>query len=598
MNKKIVLFAIILATVLGLNAIEYTLPKVLFVTTGDGDGRGTVSDGVILALQEFNKSGAFMRLENRKILHDFPEMSQYQIMVLPTTFGYHDADRRYSLSFLSDAEMRNIINWVKNGGTLISDVYLGRNSLSGEDRISKSGELKTDNWILAECFGVNLQEKNMENFYITKSNIDVWTSNITEKFDEPEWTPVVTEIVSNKAKVLANWDNEEVAYPAITQNKFFKGNTILLGNFNIIHPARDGGFSNTKEIQNFYHYAYTLAVDGRKYPIDLNPWKNGAQSTFCLTFDDGGSLLEYERVFDLINQNNIKTTFFVTGNIESGIKQRLLQENMIKIGGHSHTHPDFRTLSYPQTVTEFLVNKASFNIDFKGFRFPFTNNSFWGMMVMEELDYHYDTSIAINHLDFYRGSVFPYNIPIFKDGYYRSLDLLELSQNYHDDWYYFQDVLEDDDYNCDKQKRDSAKFDSYLKRLWERAILPNHGLMVFLGHPMYSGISEITLEPVKNMIQRAKESNAWITNLDEVANYWNKLKDLKILITEKENSVQINFNLDDVKIIENLSLRLQQKPKKIKFSKKYHFVENEAGLFIVLNSIGNGDVVEIQFVEK
>ena len=100
------------------------------------------------------------------------------------------------------------------------------------------------------------------------------------------------------------------------------------------------------------------------------------------------------------------------------------------------------------------------------------------------------------------------------------------------------------------------------------------------------------------MIQRAKESNAWITNLDEVANYWNKLKDLKILITEKENSVQINFNLDDVKIIENLSLRLQQKPKKIKFSKKYHFVENEAGLFIVLNSIGNGDVVEIQFVEK
>ncbi|MEA1973042.1 MAG: hypothetical protein U9N34_07110 [Candidatus Cloacimonadota bacterium] len=77
MIKKIIILTIILFAVWGLNAFEYTIPKVLFVTTGDGDGRGTVSDGVILALQEFNKSGAFVRLENRKILHNVRELSQY-----------------------------------------------------------------------------------------------------------------------------------------------------------------------------------------------------------------------------------------------------------------------------------------------------------------------------------------------------------------------------------------------------------------------------------------------------------------------------------------------------------------------------------------
>lgn len=244
MNKRIILSALLLAVLISVSAFEYTIPKVLFVTTGDGDGRGTVSDGVILALQEFNKSGAFVRLENRKILHNQEELSEYSIMILPTAYGYHDADRRYSLSFLSDSEMKNISNWVKNGGTLVSDINLGRNKLSGEDRITKSGEFTPDNWIFADCFGTNLTEINLENFHITNSVIDAWSDDITDKFDSNEWTPVATNITSNKAKVLASWKNGETLYPAILQNKFFAGNTILLGNFSIIHPASDGGFSN------------------------------------------------------------------------------------------------------------------------------------------------------------------------------------------------------------------------------------------------------------------------------------------------------------------------------------------------------------------
>ncbi len=73
----IVLFAF------ALQGLEYQLPKVLFITTGDGDGQGTVSDGVVLALQEFNKSGAFVRLENRTVLYNIEELNKYEIMIIP-----------------------------------------------------------------------------------------------------------------------------------------------------------------------------------------------------------------------------------------------------------------------------------------------------------------------------------------------------------------------------------------------------------------------------------------------------------------------------------------------------------------------------------
>ncbi len=592
MNKKILILMMILTCFFSLKAIEYSLPKVLFVTTGDGDGRGTVSDGVILALQEFDKLGAFVRLDNRKILFNPTKMNEFSIMILPTTFGYHDADKKYSLSFLSDLEMKNISNWVKNGGILISDVYLGRNRLDGEDRINKSGFLTAENWSLANCFGVNLQEKNMKNFCIVSQKSDIWSGKITSIFHSPEWTPVVTKLNTSKAKILANWENGSQKYPAVVQNNFFKGKTILFGNFNIIHPAKDGGFSGSEEIQKFYNYVYNLSLSGRKYLIDLNPWKNGSQSAFCLSFDDGGSENEYRRIFNLIDENNIKTNFYVTDNIPQKIRELLEKQKLVSLGGHSHSHPDFRNISYGKTCSEILMNKSNYKTDFKGFRFPYTNNSFWGMKVLEETGFVYDSSIAVNHLDFYRGSVFPYNIPIFKDGFFQSLNLLELSQNYHDDWYFYQNLIKDR--STKSQKIAAAKFNKYLESLWERAILPNHGLMIFLGHPMYSGISEITVKPVENMIKRAKENNAWITNPDEVAEYWNQIRNLKVNFIEKRNSVSMHFNLPNGKIT-GLSFKLSQKPKKIKFAGKYYLEKIDGSDFIVFEKIENGDVAEIKF---
>lgn len=598
--KKIIIILGILFCLFALHGLEYPLPKVLFITSGDGEGQGTVSDGVILALQEFNKSGAFVRLDNRQILHYPKEMQKYSIMIIPTTFGYHDADRRYSLSFLSNLEMQNISNWVKLGGTLVSDVYLGRNKLNGEDRISAQSELNSDNWLLADCFGVNLQEKNMQDHSIISHSNTIWTGEIAPFFDEPEWAPLVSEITNPALEILAYWHNKNTQnnhanFPAITQNRYHSGKSILLATFNLIHPAGDGGFSNAKEIQSFYRYVYELALAERKYAVDLNPWPKGAQSAFCLTFDQGGTLEQYKRILRFLDQQKIPATMFVTNNLDMEITSLLKKQDQIILESNSQTRPDFRTLNFQQTVQEFLENRSLYKKEFKGFRFPFTNNSFWGMKALEELGFIYDSSIALNHLEFYRGSLFPYNIPIFKDGYYKSLDLLEISQNFHDDWYYFQDVLTNDNYDETNEKKDAAKYDAYLQTMWKRAIKPENGLMIFQGHPMYSGRSKTTMYPIEKIVRSAKDDDAWITSVGKVAKYWNQRKDLYITVSEQENDVTLNVKITDFSKIEEISFRLPSRPEKVIFSGKYQVLENDAGMFLVLESVMDGSEIILKF---
>lgn len=589
--KKRFLLLILTLCALALHSVEYQLPKALFITSGDGEGYGTVSDGVILSLQELNKSGAFVRLENRQILHFPKKLAQFTILIIPTTFGYHDADRRYSLSFLSDVEMQNISAWVKQGGTLVSDVYLGRNRLNGEDRISASNEMTQENWPMAQCFGVNLIEKNMQNQRIVSSGEGPWQGDITPVYDTPEWTLIPSKLMDRSTRILARWFQEKPGEPAITVHPYGAGTAILLATFNLIHPAGDGGFSNGKEIQAFYHLVYHTAVSQRKYEINLNPWKNGAQSAFCLTLDDGGSPEQYRRILSYIQREKIPTTIFSSDDVSPEVVALLHQNPYITLQSRSHSKPDFRTLSYGETVEELLGNSSHFQTRFAGFRYPFTNNSFWGMKALDELGFLYDSSIALNHLEFYRGSLFPYNIPIFQDGYYQSLDLLEISQIFHDDWYYFQDVLTNADYNSEDQKRDASRFDAYLQTLWMRGVRPNNGLMVFMGHPLYSGMSSIAMQPLKHMVETAREDGAWITSPDEVAQYWNQLRDQKIDV--KEVGPRVSLRMSDV--IDGQSFRLPSRPRSVTFDGEYEIIEQGGAFFLILKKGAPQRTVTLEF---
>ena len=115
-------------------ALNKQLPRVLFITTGISDDDGQLAQGVVVAVQSFNKKGAIVRLEPRDILYDFEELIKYNIVILSTFPGYHDADRKYSLSYMSDEELLNLTRFVQQGGVFISGDNVGRNFPDGTDR--------------------------------------------------------------------------------------------------------------------------------------------------------------------------------------------------------------------------------------------------------------------------------------------------------------------------------------------------------------------------------------------------------------------------------------------------------------------------------
>jgi hypothetical protein len=116
-------------------------------------------------------------------------------------------------------------------------------------------------------------------------------------------------------------------------------------------------------------------------------------------------------------------------------------------------------------------------------------------------------------------------------------------------------------------------------------VVPNNGVMVYLGHPMYSGISEITMRPLHQMTKYLSSKNVWITNPNEIAERWNKLLRLKVNIQENAKSTEINLCLPNEKI-EGLSLRLDKIPNKIKYRGKYQLetIENNIYLIVDLNN--------------
>ncbi|NQU34841.1 MAG: polysaccharide deacetylase family protein [Bacteroidetes bacterium] len=568
-------------------AQSYSLPKALFLTTGDGEGNGTVSDGIVLALQSFNKLGVPVRLENRDILLIPNQLDLYSILIIPTRIGYHDQPYPYSLTYMSVLEMSNISNWVKKGGTLVTGINIGRNSLESIDRLSNNESLNSTNYTLSTCLGLELIEKEMSNYWYSDNNLGIWDEAL-KRINIPRWN-IVPSNTSKSVKINSWWKNGVDSFPAITTNKHGNGNAICLPTFDFIHPVEDNGLSTQKEIDLFYEFVYNTAIGSRKNEIYLHPWINAMSSAFCWTFDDGGSLSEYQRIIRFIDQTENKTIFFVTPEIDSSIILLLRNNPNIKLEGHSYSHSDFRELSFFETKNEFLMNRDFWGESFSGFRFPYVSNSFWGMYLLEEMNFTYETSIAANHFDFIRGSVVPYNIPIFNQDFYKSLDLLEISQIYRSDWYFYQKILNEEEYRVIDQEADAHLFEHYLKTYLDSIVIPNNGAMVFLGHPMYSGISETTIKPLYKLQDYIKSKNVWVTSPNEIAQRWNKLRKLDIAIQDKDDAMCIELCLPNDKL-EGLSFRLEKTPVKVKCNQKHKLKIVDEATYLIIDLDGSAKV--------
>jgi hypothetical protein len=574
------------------------LPRVLFITTGISDEESQLAQGITLAIQSFNKSGAIVRLEPRDILYHIDELNKFNIIILSAFPGYHDADRKYSLSYMSDEELHNLTRFVGSGGVLISGDNVGRNYPDGTDRISIFNKLTPDNWELSKCYGVSLSEKNMTGYGLEGKIADVleWDlpPNLLSDAEHELWTMVPDEIFSNTNKPLGYWKNQGNSVIAVTENNFEKGFAYFLAFSGFLHPKNDGGYWSEDQIDSFYRYIIDNYNKTNGIRFRLNPWPHGYDYAFCISLNAEGSMKQYERVFRLLAQENIQPTVFVNGLVNADIMD-YLKKGAFPLASNGFSYTNFADLKYPQAVDDILRNENHWDIDFKGFRFPFTNPGYWGLLALDEHNYHFESSIGANNLEFFHGSVVPYNIVIADNGFYKSTDMLEIAPTYHDDYYFLKIIKEDPSPDSIQMGKNVMVYRKYLENFWNYAVKPYNGLMVYLGHPQFVGFCDTTLSALTDIIHEVKKENTWITTISEVSVFRNNLSKLQFYIENSQGKQQIyidapeNINVDDVCL--NFSAKLKNASAK---KGKVTLVETPRGTQILFNAF-KGQTLAIQY---
>lgn len=572
----------------------YKLPKVLLLTTGGLEGNGELSEGVVVAIQSFNKKGAFVWLDNRNVLLQPEILAGYSLILAPTSIGYHDGDKKYSLTYLSDIEMENIANWVKNGGTLIAEENIGRNNLDEKDRADLNAELNSKNWILADVFGIKMKEIDLSGYAIDEKENNIWGGRIKQTISENEWALVPTEITSDKVKVLAEWTNNNDKVPAIIQNDFGKGKAYLLTSTYLLHPSNDGGISSIEQIENFYNYVLD-DFPGRKISdYELNPWPDGKSTAFCISFNSDGDIEKYKSVLNFLKKESLPATFFIDSSFSDEEKNLLNENKNILLQSNLYSKQDFSTATYSEIIRQFLMNEQLFGKKFTGIRFPFGSTNFYGLIYANDKGYVFDSSIGVDHLTSYSGSVFPYNIPVALNSYYKTLNLLELCPVKYEDVFYYQKADAGNEYTEDIQRSDAQLFQKYLMDFYSFAVEKNNGLMIYAGSPHYTGFSELTMTPLKSLTDTLRTKNCWISTLEEVAEYRNKLKELNVQLSESGKEIKLKIILPEQITVKGFSLKLKSKPKNIRVTDKYDLKEINH-VYYLITDVKKDDEISMSF---
>jgi len=575
------------------------LPKVLFITTGvnfekeDKD----LPKGIIIAIQTFNKKGIPVRLEPRDVLFDYGFLSQYSIIILSTAKDYHDGDRKYSLTYMTNEELNNLKNYVKNGGTLIAGDNIGRNYFNGTDRILEKQELNPENYPLSEVFGVILKEINMQGYKVNGKINNELQGEFLPQVDYNLWTLAPYQIVSNKIKTLAMWKKDTDSIPAIIKNTYEKGTAYLLASSDFINPIVSGGYWSVSQIEAFYNYVSEQFIKEKEIAISINPWPNAHNSAFCVSFNPTGEIEHYKFVISRLKKINIKPTFFVNGQVNDKINDFLQSQN-VNIASTGYGYLNFNEINFAASINDILRNEAKWQQKFSGFRFPYTNPGFAGLMAMDIKAYKYESSISANNFEFIHGSVFPYNLVISKDDFYKSTNILEIAPTYHDDYFFLYKIAENEYKTPENLQKDVLLYSRYLQDYWQYSVKPYNGLMVYLGHPGLSGYNETTFSALTTLIDTIKNDNAWITTLEDVADFRNKFEKINVLFEQNKDSYTIKIKAPKGISIEKFTINLKEKPDKVKAMKGEVLVKgNNVGYSIIFDAF-DGQFVTIREEKK
>ena len=79
----------------------------------------------------------------------------------------------------------------------------------------------------------------------------------------------------------------------------------------------------------------------------------------ALTFDDGDDGANIQSILAILADNNIKSTFFITGKAAEAhpaLIKAIVNAGM-EIGNHSYSHPDFTTISYSSMQSQLITTE-------------------------------------------------------------------------------------------------------------------------------------------------------------------------------------------------------------------------------------------------
>lgn len=541
----------------------YRVPRVLIITTGK-DGTGTLPEGVLLAMESFISHGAYARVNTRDALLDREYLAGFDILLMLTAIEYHDADRQYSLTFFEDLELEIIRKWVEDGGVLIAGDNIGRNLRNGADRISIYGRLEPDNWPLSACFGVMMSERNMEGFALYGDLDTNLRGELLPVLGPGSWILVPDSLLSENATILASWQNDSAKFPAMIMNFYGKGISILLPSSYLLHPSNEGGIWNAVQIDAFFQRVLKEFYQRFPLRVGMSPWPDAHPAAFAVSLNSDGKLQDYRHVFSLLAEKKVAPSLFVNGVLEQNIRDYLATTpHQLQSNGWRKTN--MRDLTFSETVFQVELNEQEWDRDFSGFRFPYTLNSVWGMDFLQRKGYSYESSIGTDHTEAFYGSLFPYHLPVFQGQNYQVLDLLEISPVARDDYFYFRMIQEEEVVDPVALEQKAQVFSEYLRLFWKQNALARGGMMVYLGHPLFTGYNDTTSVPLSRLLDTVSRDNAWITTMEDIATRWRLLDEVIYTINKDRRNPDrfiIGMTMKEGTVLKGATLKLFTKPSK------------------------------------
>ncbi len=569
------------------------LPRALFITTGIDFTREdpALPPAVVLAVQELTKNGIPVKLADRDILYRKEELMQYQILILLTARGIHDADRELSLSYMTDAELHNIKDFVREGGFLISGDNVGRNTYEGDDRILKTGELGPESYVLSDVYGLIFKEVNAGGYSVVGIKAP-FEGDKLPAYDVDIWLAMGVKAISGELDTLAVWYNGTHTYPAVTRHRYGKGISYLVGLSDWLVPANDGGKSSIAQIEKFYRWVAQDYHQQKGLPIRRNVWPNAHAAAFAISFNMGDTLSSYQFVIDRLRQQHIRPTFFVSGTVKKEIRD-YLKAQKVDLASSGYLYTSYGGMDFADATQDILQNEARWQAHFDGFRFPFTTPAYKGMLALYQNNYSYSSSISANHLDFILGSMIPHNVVLSGEDYYQTTEMLEVAPTYHDD-YFFIGKLKTDEYKTPRQlQNDILRYRQYLQDYWQYAVKPNKGLMLVLAHPDLTGHNEQTFSALQSIIDTVRMQNAWITSLPEVVRYFQNNDRIRLAVKNDEKEAEIYVKAEAGARINNYAVKPAFKPESARATIGKAAIKHIGSDYFVVFDAMDGQVVRI-----